>query len=122
VQTWLQNAGYAAKIESNADGTQDIASAADGGNFHVFFYDCNNGRCASMQFSAGFDTKGAFKAEQMNQWNNDKRWAKAYVDKVNDPWLELDVDLSPGGTYEGLDDEFGIWRQSLTAFRKYIGW
>ncbi len=33
---------------------------------------------------------------------------RAYVDKVNDPWLEYDVDLTPGGSYELLKDEFGI--------------
>jgi hypothetical protein len=122
VQSWLQTAGYAAKVETNSDGTQDIASSSDGANFHVFFYDCKNKRCASMQFSAGFDTKGAFNATKMNQWDVDKRWTRAYADKVNDPWLEYDVDLAPGGTFEGLDDQFGIWRQSLGEFRKYIGW
>ena len=42
----------------------------------------------------------------MNDWNSTKRWAKAYVDDKDDPWLQMDVDLSPGGTEEGLNDQF----------------
>ena len=56
----------------------------------------------------------------MNDWNRDNRWARAYVDKVNDPWLEYDVDLTPGGTYEMLNDEFAIWRDTLGRFHKIV--
>jgi hypothetical protein len=58
----------------------------------------------------------------MNDWNSNNRWVRAYSDSKNDPWLEMDVDLSPGGTKEGLDDEFAIWRDMLTDFKKYINW
>ena len=58
----------------------------------------------------------------MNDWNMNKRWVRAYVDKENDPWVEYDVDLAPGGTYEGLKDQFGIWQDALSHFRKFIGW
>jgi len=118
--SWLQGQGYKAEIQTAKDGSHNIASAADGSNFHIYQYDCKNGRCGSMQFSVGFDTKGAFGPGPMNDWNRDNRWVRAYVDKVNDPWLEYDVDLTPGGTYELLNDEFAIWRDSLGRFRKQI--
>ena len=35
---------------------------------------------------------------------------------------EYDVDLTPGGSYELLKDEFGIWQDSLGRFRKFINW
>ena len=122
IQNWLQDEGYRAQVQTASDGTRSIYSSADGANFHIYQYDCKNGRCGSLQFSVGFNTKGAFNSDKMNAWNRDNRWVRAYVDKVNDPWLEYDVDLTPGGTYELLNDEFAIWRDSLGHFRKYINW
>lgn len=121
ISAWLQAAGYRAQIQTAKDGTRNIYSSAEGSNFHIYFYDCKNAHCGTLQFSIGIDTKGALSAAKMNAWNKDNRWARAYVDNVNDPWLEYDVDLVPGGTYELLDDEFAIWRDSLSRFRKEIG-
>ncbi len=122
IQGWLQGEGYKAVIQKGDNGTRHIESAADGQGFQIYFYDCKDGRCGSIQFSVGFNTKGAFNAQKMNAFNADTRWVRAYVDKVNDPWLEYDVDLTPGGTYELLSDEFAIWRDRLGAFRKAINW
>ncbi len=43
VMTWLQGAGYQAKLEGTGDG-QNIMSSADGGPFHIYLYDCKAGR------------------------------------------------------------------------------
>ncbi|HEX4534662.1 MAG TPA: YbjN domain-containing protein [Rhizomicrobium sp.] len=122
IAAWLQSSGYKAEIQTSKDGSQNVYSAADGTGFHVYTYDCKQDRCASIQFSVGLDTKGAWNAEKMNEWNSGNRWVRAYVDKVNDPWVEMDVDLSPGGSYENLNDEFAVWRDSLASFKKYIKW
>ena len=118
VATWLQNAGYRAEIRTE-NGKRNVYSGSDGRNFHISMYDCKGGDvCGSLQFWVGFDTKGAFNPSQINQWNRKNRWVRAYVDDVNDPWLEMDVDLTPGGTYENLNDEFAIWRDSLKRFHE----
>lgn len=118
VAGWLQDAGYRAEIKTE-DGKRNIYSGSDGHNFHVSMYDCNDKNvCGSLQFWVGFDTKGAFNPSQINQWNRKNRWVRAYVDDVNDPWLEMDVDLTPGGSYENLNDEFAIWRSALKRFHE----
>ena len=122
VVSLLQDAGLGATIDTADDGSKSVKSSTDGHMFHVYMFDCKGERCGSLQFSAGFDTKGAFSPEKMNDWSRDKRWSRAYVDKVNDPWVEYDVDLTPGGTYELLNDELGIWRRELVDFAKFIGW
>ena len=48
--------------------------------------------------------------------------SQAWTDDKDDPWLAMDVDLTPGGTVENLDDEFTVWRDMLTSFKKYIDW
>ena len=123
VAKWLQGAGYKAEIQTAKDGSSNVYSASDGVGFHVYMYDCKNGpRCGSIQFSVGFDTKGAWTAGKMNSWNSGNRWVRSYVDDANDPWVEMDVDLSPGGSWENLNDEFAVWRDMLGRFKQYINW
>lgn len=115
IASWLQAAGYKAEIKTE-DGKRNIYSSSDGWNFHISQYDCKGAVCGSFQFWVGFDTKGAFNAQRINKWNKENRWIRAYVDDTNDPWIEMDVDLTPGGTYENLNDEFAIWRDGLRRF------
>jgi hypothetical protein len=118
VVTWLQSKGYKAEIVTATDGKQHVSSASNGVNFGIYMFDCKGATCGSMQFSAGFATHGKFDMSQMNTWNRDSRWARGYFDSVNDPWVEYDVDLTPGGTYELLDDEFATWNATLIRFIK----
>jgi hypothetical protein len=120
---WLQDGGYKAEIQTAEDGTKSIHSSADGTGFNIDLYDCKNTpRCGSIEFSVGFDTKGAWNATKMNEWNSKNRWVRAYVSDKDDPWAEMDVDLTPGGTYENLDDEFSVWRDLTGSFKKFIDW
>jgi hypothetical protein len=122
VAKWLQDGGYKAEIQSNSDGTKKVHSATDGVDFYVDMYDCKGKpQCESIQFYAGFDSKGAWNATKMNTFNAKNRWVKVYVDDKDDPWVEMDVDLL-GSSYDGLDDEFAVWRQMLGDFTKYIDW
>jgi Putative bacterial sensory transduction regulator len=118
VVAWLQGRGYKAEIVTAADGRQHVSSESKGVKFRVYLFDCKGVACASMKFSAGFATHGKFDTSQMNAWNRDSRWARGYFDNVNDPWVEYDVDLTPGGSYELLDDEFDTWNATLERFIK----
>jgi hypothetical protein len=116
VVTWLQGEGYKAQIITGDDGKQHVSSESSGIKFGVYVFDCKADRCGSFQFSAGFATHGKFDTSQMNKWNRDKRWCRGYFDSVNDPWVEEDVDLSPGGTYEMMDDEFTVFKNCMDGF------
>lgn len=121
VAKWLQDAGYKAQIMTLKSGDRIIASGADGFTWKVYQFDCDGDRCGSIQFAMGLNTKGAFDTAKMNEWSKKNRWARAYVDSVNDPWLEYDVDLTPGGTYELLNDEFATWRSTVKRFHAFLG-
>lgn len=114
---WLQSAGYKAEIQT-IDGRKIILSGAEGSDFRIYPEDCKGERCSSLQFAVGFDTKGALTVNKINEWNRQNRWVRAYIDTTNNSWLEFDVDLAPGGSYENLNDEFALWRTQLTNFRK----
>jgi len=120
VASWLQSQGYRAEIQKADNGRPKVASATQGTSFYVHFYDCKDDRCASIQFTAGFSTNGAYSVEKANDWNAANRWITASMDKDNDPWISQDVDLSPGGTYELLNDELKVWSDSVGRFMKTI--
>ncbi len=120
VASWLQSKGYKAEIGKANDGRPKIASATQGVNFFVHFYDCKADRCASIQFVAGFSTSGAYTLEKENSWNNDNRWITASMDNEKDPWISMDIDVWPGGTYELLNDELQVWDDSVARFVKTI--
>ena len=124
VQTWLLAHGLNAAIKTSSDGKQHVSvTSTKDPDFGVYLFDCKDGRCGSLQFSGGFVTHGAYPpGPLLNNWNRDKRWGRAYSDSVNDPWVEMDVDLTPGGVYELLDDNLDTWQAILRSFATYIHW
>jgi Putative bacterial sensory transduction regulator len=121
VVAWLQGAGYQAQIMTPTDGRPSVRSGWGGHHFNIYMFDCNADRCGSMQFSAGFALQGKFDTSRMNEWNRDSRWARGFFDSTNDPWVQYDIDLTPGGTYELLNDQLLTWHTMLDRFVKLYG-
>lgn len=116
IVAWLQGGGYSAKVVIAEDSKRHILSYTQGVPFDVFTPGCTDGRCASITLVISFSTKGKFDVSQLNQWNCDVPWCKAYYDTVNDPCLDIDISLWPGGTYESLNDYFATWNTVLGKF------
>jgi len=116
IAAWLQGGGYSAKIVTAQDGKRHILSNTQGVPFDVFTPGCASGPSTSLTLVIAFATKGKFDVSQLNQWNSDVPWCKAYYDSVNDPSLDMDISLSPGGTYESLNDQFATWNTVLGRF------
>jgi hypothetical protein len=116
IVAWLQSAGYSAKVVTGNSGEPHVVSNTQGTPFNIFTGDCKGERCASLELAAGFSTSGKFDISLLNEWNSKNRWCRAYYDSVNDTWLEMDIDLWPGGTYESLDDQFAAWNTTLGRF------
>ena len=122
VQSWLIDAGYKAELAKDNQGDSYLKSATDGVGFEVHFYDCKKDRCASIQFIAGFDIDGKLDMAKVNEWNDGKRYVDCFIDDEGDPWFTYDVNLSPGGTREALDDEFALWLGFVPDMKTHIGW
>lgn len=116
VVAWLQSGGYAAKIVTADSGKRHIKTNAHGVPFDIFMPGCTSGRCASIELVVAFSCKGKFDVSRLNAWNRDIPWCKTYYDAVNDPSLDMDIYLSPGGTYESLNDQFLTWNTALGRF------
>jgi len=116
VVAWLQSGGYSAKVVTAEGGKRHIMTQAHGVPFDIFTPGCLSGRCASIELVCAFSCKGRFDVSRLNEWNSEIPWCKAYYDTVNDPCLDMDIALSPGGTYESLNDQFLTWNTVLGKF------
>jgi len=118
----LTDKGYKAEITKGDDGDPVVISGADGSNFRIIFYTCDKAqRCASIQFVAAFDLKDGMKLSQINEWNQTKRFGRAYLDDEMDPYVEMDVDFEHGATSEAVGNVVETWAAVLPAFKDFVG-
>ena len=120
----LQNGGYAAKLGVDKVGDPMITSGVSGTTFQIFFYNCTNHlNCATVTFHSGYDLAQGPPLELINEWNRGQRFGRAYLDKENDPILEMDVDLDDGGVAPLLFiDNIEFWASVVQKFEKQIGY
>ena len=108
-------------LETDGEGDPMIVAETGGIRYVVYFYDCDDSvLCKSIQFRAAWNAPGAYSMRDMNEWNRDRRFAKAYLDDDGDPTLEMDVNLDFGVTRDNLDDTIDWWRVVLTRFREEV--
>lgn len=119
----LQGAGYTANLGTDKLGDPMISSSLNGTVFQIFFYNCKDNRdCATVEFHSGYDLPTSPSLDLINEWNRTKRFARAFLDKENDPILEMSVDLDDGGLSPALFiDNFEFWATILDQFEKRIG-
>lgn len=107
----LKAKGYKAEM-IKGDKSDYIRSADSGVPITIYFNDCTKGRrgCATVQFYTGF-TDIEPTADQMNSFNAEQRWVRAYIDSDKDPVLEMDVNMDFGGLSREL-----FWDNLRTYF------
>ena len=120
----LQQAGYAAQLGTDKVGDPMITSGVSGTSFQIFFYNCTDHKaCATVTFHSGYDLASSPGMDSINEWNRTKRFGRAYLDKENDPILEMDVDLDDGGLSPALFiDNIEFWASVLADFERHVGY
>jgi hypothetical protein len=120
----LQKGGYAAKVGTDKVGDPMITSGVSGTTFQIFFYNCTDHKnCATVQFHSGYDLREPVSLERINEWNRSQRFGRAFLDKENDPILEMDVDLDDGGLPPLLFiDNIEFWTSIIGNFERHIGY
>jgi len=121
--------GYSATLTTDQGGDPEIMAAADGLKFTVFTYNCNTQaprRCNGLQFESAFDlghkpTEADYVA--MNQYNNDKVFGRAFINKDGDAAVDFVVNLTGGVLTANLMDDVGTWKTYvLEKFIQNLGW
>jgi len=120
----LQQGGYAAQLAVDDTGDPMIRGMVGGTRYQLLFYNCTDHKeCATIQFHVGYHLKTPVTLAALNEWNRSQRFGSAYLDKENDPILEMDVDLDDGGVSQLLFiDNVEFWTSAVQRFEKSIGY
>lgn len=117
----LQSRGYRALLETDPVGDPMIRSSAAGATFVIYFYECTDNKdCGAIQFYAGFIRETPPSSEVIHAWNAANRYGKAYIDKEDDPVIEMDVQLGGGVSQANLVNQVEIWERVVGAFQRHI--
>ncbi len=109
-----------AVMEKDSLGDPKISGSIDGTKYGIYFYGCKAGKsCQDIQFAAGWSNVKVSLAS-INEWNRTRRIGKAYLDKINDPMLELWIDVSNGASVKTLENAFSWWRSIIKGFKKDV--
>ncbi len=123
---WMIGNGYPAQVKPDptTPGDQIVSTRTDGIDVDIYLYDCSGmgdaRRCTSMQYAAGWPANSSYNLERVNSWNVAHRYIKAYLTASGGLFGEYDLDVSPGGTFEMLDDCLQNWRRNVVSFSKYF--
>ena len=112
----------AASLTTQSNGDPQITGKIEGITYQVYFRNCtNNEDCEDLNFYLGFlDIKPTL--AEINDWNYNKRFSRAYIDQDDDACVEMDLDLVQGVTAEYLDSQFGLWAMVVKQFAEHVGY
>ena len=122
MQALLLEEGYRAKLGVDDVGDPMITSATAGYDFDIMFYDCtDHADCGSIQFYLGLSEPDQGSVENMNQWNSENRYARAYLDEEGDAILRMDVTMpGEGVSREVFMENLGLWESLMSSFVEYV--
>jgi hypothetical protein len=108
----------------DGQGDPKVSSRVSDTKFSVYFYGCqDNDNCSSILIKAGYDLNNGISALKINEWNREKRFAKAYIDDEGDPFLEMDINLDFDGVgNKNFEDTLDWWRLLVEDFEEFIVW
>lgn len=111
-----------ASLTTQSNGDPQITGKIGGIAYQVYFRNCtNNKNCEDLNFYLGFlDIKPTL--EEINDWNFNKRFSRAYLDQDKDACVEMDLDLVQGVSAKYLDSQFSLWKMVVEQFSEHVGY
>lgn len=123
VRKALADQGYAAELSTSADGVTSIAMTVDGSPSYVDFWNCDDDKtnCKTLMLVYGMDLTDGTTAEKANEWNFDTIHGFIYLDKNNDPWLNLTIATGIDGISPELFNSIMLtWRNRIGDAREFF--
>ena len=109
-----------AELSQTAKGAPIIKGRMDGTKYAIWFSGCTDGKnCSALQFICIWKTKD-FSLEQINTWNAQKMYTRAYIDRDSDLILEMDIFMRYGMSKKNLDEVFDLWQTSVKHFSQQL--
>ena len=124
IANYFLNEGFAPELTTDSVGDPLINVDFYGTDMSVYFYGCDEGaRCSSIQFYSGYSVNGAVRLAQINEWNTENRYAKAYISESGSARIEYDIYLGNTGLTEAdFAKALSSWVQLQKQFEAVIDW
>lgn len=90
-------------------------------NAYLNFYDCEGGRCGSMQLEVGLDLENGTSLHVANVFNSRYRYARMLLDDEMDPYLRYDFEVLHAEHAAHIRSQIGIFTQLLGDFTRSVG-
>lgn len=123
IKAIVESQGWPANLVTKADEDPYIESNRNGLKFLVIFMNCNDDHkdCKTLQYYMGFSDAKNVPLDKFNQWNKEKRFARAYRDGEGDPVLEMDIDVDFAGIpRENIGETFNTWGALMDSYRAFV--
>lgn len=119
----VQGQGLPAEVKTPDGENPYIESNYSSLKFLILFMNCDDDgrKCKTIQFYMGYNDAKDTTLDQLNSWNKDKRFARAYRDDEGDAVLEMDLDLDFGGMpRENVGEALNTWKSLMDAYQTHI--
>lgn len=118
----IMSNGFQATVARDSRGDPMIRSAAEGVNFVILFYGCQqNANCRSIQYSVSFRMGKPPTLQALNSFNLSRTLGEASLSSAGLPRLTYFMTLQGGVSEANFLHAFSLWRDVLSAFVRYIG-
>lgn len=118
----LREEGYEATLDTDETGDPMIRVRMSDLKVFVLFYDCANAHCGSLQFMVGLDFDGGTSPAVVNAFNKTYRYATAYLDDENDPFLRYDFEVLHTRQREHIRSQIDTWKHMMDEFLDATGY
>jgi hypothetical protein len=112
----LKEAGYRAELVVEPNKTPRIRTGMGGWNVVIYLYGCEGDTCASIEYSCGVTKAQNYTLNLANKWNQEKRYAKAYLDTDGDMMLEYDLSFRGGVTKDTVVSASRLFDDLVSEF------
>jgi hypothetical protein len=118
----LNQLGYQASMTTSANGTTSIEMKIEGSPTYVDFWNCDDDKknCMTLMLVYGIDLNDGTTLEKANEWNADTIHGFLYLDKTNDPWLNLTIRTDDGISETLFESIMRIWRTRIGNMRDFF--
>lgn len=123
IQQAMMNAGYRAELTTDDQGNPKIIGTASKSTYWILFLDCQaSSGCLGVEFYVSYSLDQKPSLEQVNDFNNDFRYIRAFTNDQGQPRMMMDVLVRDGGLDKETFLEYvRLWTVIMPSFEEMIG-
>lgn len=90
-------------------------------NAYLYFYDCKDARCGSLQLGVGLDLENGTSLHVANVFNTRFRYGRMLLDDEMDPFLRYDFEVLHADHEAQLRSQLALFSSLLEDFTQSVG-